>query len=295
MLVWLVEGSRRLVTRITEVIVMTGRKRTTSVVGAVLRTGRSNPTAMVGGVLAFIGAVLVLGGMGPIGEYRDADGYYMSDLLAVDRPHHAVISTDTDLLRGRYETLTESSLALAFADDPVDVRMQGVASGPSALFLGIAPTSAVDDYLEGVAYDEITDWGSNLAAMTDIVYTTHQGTALPGPPGAETFWETSVAGTGSQTLDWAIEPGEWTAVIMNAEASPEITADLAFGAAPSFNLEVFAWTSLGVGAIVLLGGVALMYLGLRHHRASVPRGLEAGDEALTAQNEATVAGSARKS
>jgi len=236
------------VARIAEVIVMTGRTRT---------------AVVLGGVAAVVGVVLILGGMGPAGEYRDADGFYMSDPFTADRPSHAIVSGDMDLLRGRYETLTEGSVVLAFAGEPDDVRMQGVASGPKALFMGIAPTSAVDEYLSGVAHDEITDWNADLAAIDEVEYTTHQGTALPGPPGTETFWVTSVAGTGLQTLDWTIESGDWTAVIMNVDASPGVTAELAFGASPSANIDVIAWTSMTVGAIVLIGGGLLLYLGLR--------------------------------
>jgi len=92
-----------------------------------------------------------------MGEYRDTDGYYMSDPLMVERPSRAIVSGDTDLLRGRYETLTEGSLVLGFVDEPDDVRVQGISSGSSGLFLGIAPAGAVDSYLEGVTHDAITD------------------------------------------------------------------------------------------------------------------------------------------
>lgn len=134
---------------------------------------------------------------------------------------------------------------------------------PDELFMGIAATSAVDEYLSGVAHREITDWSSDLAAIVDVEYTTLQGTAPPGPPGNEDFWEASVEGTERLTLDWTVEPGEWTTVIMNADASPGVTAELAFGAAPSANIDAIAWTSLAVGLILLIGGGLLLYLGLR--------------------------------
>jgi hypothetical protein len=238
------------VTRIKEVIAMTGRSITAIVLG---------------GVAALIGAVLVLSGMGPMGEYRDVDGYYMSDALTVDRPTHAIVSDDVDLLRGRYETLIENSM-LAFADAPDDVRVQGMASPPNALFLGIAPTSAVEDYLSGVAHDEITDWDTNLAALTDIEYRTNVGTAPPGPPGTETFWATSGEGTEMQTLDWTIESGDWTVVIMNADAAAGVAAELAFGAAPESDINDIARTMMMVGSVALIGGGLLVYAGMSSRR-----------------------------
>lgn len=226
-------------------------------------TGRSRTAVVFGAILAVVGAVLIFGAVGPMGEYRDGDGFYMSDPLTVDRPSHAVVSSDVALLRGRYETLTEGSVVLAFVDEPDDVRMQGIASGPTAIFMGISPASAVDEYLSGVAHDEISDWDADLAAIIDVEYTTHHGTAPAGPPGTETFWVTSVAGAGPQTLDWTIEPGDWTAVIMNADASRGVAAELTFGAAPSTNIGVFSGTTLVVGLLALIGGGLLLYRGLR--------------------------------
>ena len=240
-------GLRYLVARIAEVIVMTGRSSTAIALGA---------------IGALVGVVLIFSGMGPMGEYRDPDGYYMSDPFIVERPSRAVVSDDIDLLRGRYETLAEGSVVLGFADEPDDVRVQGIAPGSNALFLGIAPAAAADDYLDGVAHDAITDWNADLAAINEVEYTPHQGAAIPSPPGMEAFWETSVAGPGPQTLDWAIESGDWTLVVMNDDASAGITAELAFGAAPSTDIQAIARTSLAIGAAAVLFGGLLLYVGV---------------------------------
>ncbi len=226
-------------------------------------TGRNSKTMVMvlGALVALAGLLLVFGAIAPLTEHRDADGYYMSAPSTVDRPSHAIVARDIDILRGRYETVVESSVVLAFVGDPADVRMQGVASEP-ALFMGIARTTAIDEYLAGVAHDEITGWEADRADIIDLEYTTHRGTAPPGPPGTETFWVTSVSGTGLQTLDWTIESGDWSAVIMNADASAGVTAELAFGAAPS-NIDAIAWTTLTAGLISLIGGGLLMYSGLR--------------------------------
>lgn len=223
----------------------------------------SRTTIVIGAVAVAVGAVLVFGSMGAVGEYRDADGYYMSDPLAVDRPSHAIVSSDVDLLKGRWETLTEGLSVVGFVSEPDEVRMQGTSSGPDALFMGIGPTSAADEYLGGVTHDEVTDWNANIAAINEVEYTTRQGTATPGPPGSETFWVTSVAGTGQQTLDWTIEPGDWTAVIMNADASAGVSVEVAFGALPTSNINAIAGTALVAGLIALIGGGLLLFFGLR--------------------------------
>ena len=219
---------------------------------------------VLGAVLALVGVILIVGAMGPLGEHRDADGYYMSDPAAFDRPSHAIVTEDVDLLRGRYETLGESSVVLAIIGDPNEVRMQGTSSGSNALFMGIAPTTAVDEYLSGVAYDEVTAWEVGRGAViSDVEYTTHGGPATPpNPPGTEGLWVASVEGTGLQTLDWTIESGDWTAVIMNADASAGVAAELAFGAALS-SIDTIVATSLTVGFLALILGGLLLYRGLR--------------------------------
>lgn len=231
-------------------------------------TGRNKFIAF--GIVAAVGGfLLVWGAIAPLTEHRDADGYYMSSQLAVDRPSRAIVTGDIGILRGRYETVVQDSVVLAFMAGPDEIRMQGIASGPEAIFMGIAPTAVVEEYLDGVAHDEITDWGADRGDIVDVEYTTHQGTATPDLPGTETFWVTSVSGTGRQTLDWTIESGDWTTVIMNGDAASGVTAELAFGALPPSSLDAISWTSLSVGLVLLGGGALLLYLGLRRrHRDS---------------------------
>ena len=147
--------------------------------------------------------------------------------------------------------------------EPDDIRMHGTPVGPNAVFIGIATTAAIDEYLDGVAYDEITDWDANQARVTDIEYTTHQGTASPDAPAGETFWVASVTGTGPASLDWTIETGDWTAVIMNADAASGVQAELAFGASPPSGWDTLHWTSFAVGLLLLVVGGSLTFFGFR--------------------------------
>jgi hypothetical protein len=220
---------------------------------------------VIGAIAAVVGVVLIVVALDPLSKHRDTDGYYMGDPFTFDRSSYGIISSDIDLLQGRYPDLAADSLLLFVMADPVDVRMQGAATGPGALFMGIAPTSAVNEYLDRVAHDEIIEVERHTEShqIREVEYTAHQGTAPPGSPGAETFWVTSVAGTGIQTLDWTIESGDWTTVVMNADASPGVSAELAFGALPPSSIDAVAWTTLTVGAIALIGGGLLLFFGVR--------------------------------
>ena len=81
-------------------------------------------------------------------------------------------------------------------------------------------------------------------------------------PGTETFWAESVEGTGLQTLDWTLEPGDWAAVAMNADASEGLEAKVAFGAAAAADIDSISRTAMTAAAIVLAAGVLVMIYGL---------------------------------
>lgn len=227
-------------------------------------TGRSVTAVVFGVLLGLVGFVLILGGLAPLTEPRDADGFYMGDPFTFEGPSRAIVTSDIGILRWRYDRAGESSVLMFALTNRVDIRMQGVAAGPNVLFMGIAATADVDAFLDGVAHDEIADLVFNAEAdqIRDVQYTTHEATATPSLPGTETFWVASVAGTGLQTLDWPVESGEWTAVIMNADASRGVTAELALGARVP-NIDPIAWATLTVGLIALIGGGLLMYLVFR--------------------------------
>ena len=179
-----------------------------------------------------------------LGEYR------LSDPLTMEVSSRAVVTDDVELLR--WTTMPE------FVSPPDDIRVQGVARGSDALFMGIAPADAVAGYLDGVVHDEITEWDSTQDDIVEVVYTRNEGATDPAAPGTEGFWVASVSGSGEQTLDWTIERGEWALVIMNADGSPSVSADVRFGVATPSVLLPIGLASLVVGLVALFGGARLI-------------------------------------
>ena len=176
--------------------------------------------------------------------------YNLSDPLTIEVSSRAMVTDDVELLR--WNTMPE------FISPPDDVRVEGVAAGPDALFMGIAPADAVAGYLDGVAHDEITEWDSTQDDITDVEYTRNEGTTDPAAPGTKGFWVASVSGSGEQTLDWTIQSGEWAVVIMNADGSPGVSADVRFGVRAPSALFPIGLASLVVGLVALIGGVRLI-------------------------------------
>jgi hypothetical protein len=237
----------------------TGTTRYVEVIAMAIGSG----TAIAAGVIGVgLGLVLVWNGATPLSQDRDADGYLMSSPLTIDRSSSAVMANDVGLLRGHYDCAAEETLLLSFAT-PDDVRIQGLPSGPDALFLGIGPATAVATYLDGVRYDEITDWDCDVDQIEAVAYSDHTGSAAAAVPGSEDFWVASASGTGLQTLDWTIGGGEWAVVIMNADASTGVSADVSFGALAPSGLDTFAWISIGAGLAALVVGGGLLVSGFR--------------------------------
>ncbi len=61
-------------------------------------------------------------------------------------------------------------------------------------------------------------------------YAERQGGPPEGPPAEQTFWVASATGAGEQTLEWEPEDGSWNVVVMNADGSRGVAADLSIGA-----------------------------------------------------------------
>jgi hypothetical protein len=248
-------------------------------------TRRNGTTIGVGIVLIVIGGLVLLMGR-PSTKYRDVDGYYIDEPFTYGRSSRAIVTDDTDILQGVYEQLASDEFVLYVTADPGELRLQGTASGTATLFMGIAPSSAVDGYLADVAHDEISDVERHQESkkILDVRYTTHEGTRVPTRPSTEAFWLNWVEGTGLQTLDWEVESGDWTAVIMNADGSSGVTAELAFGAAPSVNVDAIRRVSLIAGAILVICGGLLLFIAYRRRDSDSPTPPDApGHEESAAQ------------
>jgi hypothetical protein len=213
--------------------------------------------------LALVGLVLVWNGFAALTVEGSDGGYELTDPLTISVSSRAVVSNDVELLRGDYQCYSDLTPIYWFYSTPDEVRVRGVATGSETLFMGIAPADAAARYLDGVVHDEITiEWDCFGFATEiedeDVVYTRIEGTAYPAAPGTEGFWVASVSGSGEQTLDWTIQSGEWALVIMNADGSPGVSADVQLGVQVPSGFGPIGLASLVVGLPAATGGILLM-------------------------------------
>ena len=139
------------------------------------------------------------------------------------------------------------------------VRLEATSAKP--VFVGIARTASVDAYLAGSSY--ATAKNLDLDPF-DVTYATHTGTKTAGRPAAQTFWAASATGTGVTDLTWTPKSGSWSVVVMNADGSPGVSADVSAGVKAAWLL----WAGIG---IALAGGILLAVAALMlYHGAGRP-------------------------
>lgn len=219
---------------------------------------------IIGIAVAAVAALAVLAaGIGLVAVHqtqRDADGYYASGSTRLETPTAAFVSD-------RLDVDTDGAGRLLHGGRLGTIRVTATGSAAEPVFVGIARTAAVDEYLRGVARDEVQDFEIDPWSVTTV---RHPGSRSAPAPRSRTFWSASASGPGRQALAWPVEDGNWSVVVMNADGSPGVVTDVAVGA------KLPAVLGLGVTLIVLGGGVlaggAFALLSARRHprRASSP-------------------------
>ena len=204
--------------------------------------------ALVFGCLAaLIGIGLTIGTifLGVVyGTQRDSDGYFSTGTVPMRSTTAVLHSDDIDL------GSDEDPERWPFGDgDLATVRLRADAPAGQEIFIGIGHTDDVDAYIDDVAHDEVDDvhWRSDRVDYRRI---SGERAPLP-PPGEQRIWVASAEGSGRQTLTWDVEGGNWSIVLMNADGSRGVEADVRIGV----KINVLPWIILGmgIGALVMLG------------------------------------------
>jgi hypothetical protein len=210
------------------------------------RAGRTGWTA--GPITAVvIGSVVVAGalGLGGIGvtlavveaTMRDDDGF----LMVGDED----LTTDTYALTSSNMVIELDGAASSVPDAVLgDMKFTASPLSDEPLFIGLAPTDDVQRYLGDVRHDTVED-------LFRPDYRTTEGGRPGGRPAAQGFWTESSSGAGEQTVVWEPREGDWTVVVMNADATAGIDAQATAGA----ELPVLEWI---VAVLLIMAAVGIV-------------------------------------
>jgi len=133
----------------------------------------------------------------------------------------------------------------------------------AGVFVGVGPTQDVEDYLQDVTIERVSDLELAPFRLDTI---TDQGSSVASAPGEQEFWVgsgvSSVESLSQAQLAWEIEDGRYEVVIMNADGSAGVSTLAEIGA--SLPTSAGIWTLvLGIGIALMIGGGALLYVGMR--------------------------------
>jgi hypothetical protein len=215
---------------------------------------RSTALIVAGGVVGLLAMLaLVVGGTAIWADttQRDAHGYVSTNTHSYASPTRA-IATDGVTIGSEVPGWLVGK-----------VRLE--ASSAKPFFIGIGRKSDVDAYLRNTSYAQATKLDLDPFKVT---YVPHRGDAAPGRPAAQSFWAASASGRGTQALTWKTRSGEWSVVVMNADGSPGVSANVGAGAKFPWVL----WAGIGVaafGALLLFAAARMIYRGAGPRAAQV--------------------------
>jgi hypothetical protein len=219
-----------------------------------MKNGSRIALIVTGALATLVASALVAGGALALwgDSQKEADGYLTTDTHRFEAGTRALATENLDVDLGDADWLADS-------DDLGKVKITAESRDGKPVFVGIARTSDVEDYLARVPYTTVSDVETS---PFDADYTRHSGQRHPVSPEHAGIWAASSHGSGSESIDWEIEDGDYSVVVMNADGSLGVDADISAGANVPF-LDELGWSAIGSGAFALVIAIGLFALGVR--------------------------------
>lgn len=173
----------------------------------------------------------------------DENGFVNSTVMEIEVDGFALVAGPTEI--EDVPQIPDSPIALG---EIVTLRIQAEnLDADQGIFIGTAPTEILDNYLGGVPYAVVDDTDKDEMFLS---YRMNASDEPLLPPREQEFWTSSATGMGLQQLEWELEEGDVSFVVMNEDASD----GLAFEAVAGVRIPLIG--PVGVG-LLIAGGVAL--------------------------------------
>ena len=222
------------------------------------RTDGATPRGVLGALLLVFGILISIAGMGVLAagilaasanQFRDSEGYFAAPTETFTTQSYALTSP-----RRRDPT------ASGYAKSAVRSRHRTFErhSADSDIFIGIAPKADIDHYLDDVKRTEIS---SIRYFPFEVEYRDIPGSHAPAAPrGRSPSGRSPLPDPARKRSSGAVAPGEWGVVVMNADGTPGVTADLQ-AAVRSDLISPIATSLIIIGAVLLLIGLPMLIVG----------------------------------
>lgn len=226
------------------------------------RTAAHVVAIVIGGLLLLPGLGLLAGGSAAVAgqAWATDDGFFEASLDRVGSDGSAVATSDL-WLDGHVEGTHDGPTWLLDVLD-VEMRLGVVGAGPTdEVFVGIARSADVDRYLADVDHSRVVEIDHRTPRYVEMA-----GPDAADPPVDQDFWAVSASGGGEQELTWEARGGSWSVVVMNADGTAGVGADIDVGFR-SGAITPIAVTMIVVGGLVIATAVVLIVVGVRGRRS----------------------------
>ncbi len=140
--------------------------------------------------------------------------------------------------------------------DSIDFSLRfRVVGSAQDVFLGVGREADVDAYLGSAAYDQVRE----IRPSESVQYRSFPGTSSIEPPVDQDFWVAAAAGSGPLDVVWDVSEGSWVVVLMNADGSPGVVADVAVGAKSAILLPI-GIALLAIGFVLFVIALVIIVL-----------------------------------
>ena len=200
-------------------------------------------------VLATILAVAAAGLWTAKQALPDDDGFFTTPTASCKVATYAITSAPIELHGDDMGSMTPESML-------GDARVSVASRDESEIFVGVASTSSVETYLDGVAHTTMAP--ENAFGDRHLAVCAASGGHAPAArPASLPIWTTYSQGQGEQIISWPFEEGDWTVVIMRADATRGLDVKVnAAATIPAIGLALP--TLLIVAGALLLFGLSLL-------------------------------------
>ena len=201
---------------------------------------------------------LIMGGTG-MRSFKDVmtdeDGYLKSKTQTIQVPSYGIVADEIDI-----ELDQDAMRFFQRQGGFVSFKVTTESLDPTKeVFIGVARYADAYSYIDPMEYHEIADinMGWERGDEQETVYILHPGDAPATPPTEQDFWVVQASSAAEQTISWDPEEGNYYVVLMNADGSEGITANIRLG------VQVPFFGGLGdilIGAGVVVGAIGLLML-----------------------------------
>ena len=203
--------------------------------------------AGLGGLIALVAIAAACTGIVLDQTQRDASGYLMTPARSYSTNTYALVSASYRGGTSNDWFVTRELLGT--------VRIRVTARRP--VFVGIAPESDVQRYLGSVGRAQGTQFDTPSGQ-----FLVRPGGPPNSLPAAERFWSASATGAAGTALTWAPRAGNWRIVLINADSTRPVKAEVSVGARLPHLLAI-AIAVLGGGILLLLLSGGGLYAAVR--------------------------------